>query len=42
MYTNGPASGDVKDYLDWILSDEGQCTLLNNQYAPVREIKCEG
>jgi len=42
MYTNGPASGDVKNYLDWILSDEGQCILLNNQYAPVREIKCEG
>jgi len=42
MYTNGPATGDVKSYLDWILSDEGQCILLKNQYAPVREVKCEG
>jgi len=42
MYTNGPATGDVKNYLDWILSDEGQCIVLNNQYAPVREVKCEG
>jgi len=42
MYTNGPATGEVKSYLDWILSDEGQCTLLKHQYAPVREINCEG
>ena len=42
MDTTRPATGDVKNYLDWILSDEGQCILLNNQYAPVREIKCEG
>ena len=42
MYTNGPASGDVKDYLEWILSDTGQCILLKNQYAPVREVSCEG
>lgn len=42
MYTNGPATGDVKSYLDWILSDKGQCILLKNQYAPVREVKCEG
>ena len=42
MYTNGPATGDVKVYLDWILSDEGQCILLNNRYAPVRKVKCEG
>ena len=42
MYTNGPATGDVKRYLDWILSDKGQCILLKNQYAPVREVKCEG
>ena len=36
MDTTRPATGDVKNYLDWILSDEGQCILLNNQYAPVR------
>lgn len=42
MYTDKPASGDVKSYLDWILSDEAQCILLNNGYAPVRDVKCEG
>ena len=42
MYTNGPATGYVKSYLDWILSDKGQCILLKNQYATVREVKCEG
>lgn len=42
MYTNGPATGDVKNYLDWILSDKGQCILMKNQYAPVRRVKCEG
>jgi len=41
MYTKVPATGDVKNYLDWILSDEGQCILLKHQYAPVREVKCE-
>jgi phosphate transport system substrate-binding protein len=42
VYTNGPATGNVKSYLDWTLSDEGQCILLKHQYAPVREVKCEG
>ena len=42
MYTNGPAADDVKTYLDWVLSDEGQCTLLKHQYAPVREVACSG
>lgn len=42
MYTSEPASGEVRSYLDWILSDEAQCILLKNQYTPVREVKCEG
>jgi phosphate transport system substrate-binding protein len=41
MYTNGPASGAVKAYLDWILSDTGQCILLKSRYAPVRDVKCQ-
>jgi len=41
MYTKVPATGNVKNYLDWILSDEGQCILLNHRYAPVREVKCK-
>ena len=42
MYTDKPASGDVRSYLEWILSDEAQCILLKNGYAPVREVQCKG
>lgn len=42
MYTNGEPRGEVKKYLDWILSDAGQCILKKKGYAPVRELKCEG
>jgi len=37
MYTAGEPEGAVKDYLDWILSDEGQCILKNAGYAPVKQ-----
>ena len=41
MYTNGEPKGAIKEYLDWILSDAGQCILLKKGYAPVRDITCE-
>ena len=41
MYTDGEPEGEVKTYLDWILSDEGQCIILNKGYAPVRAVKCQ-
>ncbi|MBF0433722.1 MAG: phosphate ABC transporter substrate-binding protein [Fibrobacteria bacterium] len=41
MYTNGEPAGDVKIYLDWILSDEGQCIILKKGYAPVRAVTCK-
>ena len=40
MYTNGEPQGAVKAYMDWILSDAGQCILLNKGYAPVRDVSC--
>jgi len=40
MYTRGEPTGDVKTYLDWILSDEGQCIILDKGYAPVRHVDC--
>ena len=40
MYTNGEPAGAVKDYLDWILSDEGQCIILGKGYAPYRGVTC--
>ncbi len=40
MYTSGQPEGAVKEYMDWILSDEGQCIILEKGYAPVRPITC--
>ncbi len=41
MYTSGQPKGHVKTYLDWILSDEGQCIIQKKGYAPVRAVKCD-
>jgi phosphate transport system substrate-binding protein len=41
MYTSGQPTGAVKTYLDWILSDEGQCIIQVKGYAPVRPISCD-
>jgi len=41
MYTSGEPKGDVKTYLDWVLSDAGQCIILNKGYAPVRSVSCK-
>jgi phosphate transport system substrate-binding protein len=40
MYTNGEPAGEIKNYLDWIKSDKGQCILLKKGYAPVRDVSC--
>ncbi len=40
MYTNGQPEGEVKKYLDFILSDEGQCIIKDKGYAPVRDVTC--
>ena len=40
MYTAGEPEGPVKEYLDWILSDEGQCIILDKGYAPVQAVDC--
>jgi phosphate transport system substrate-binding protein len=41
MYTAGEPEGATKEYLDWILSDEGQCILVEKGYAPVRgDLSC--
>jgi ABC-type Fe3+ transport system substrate-binding protein len=39
MYTAGQPEGVIAEYLDWILSDEGQRILLTKGYAPVRPLK---
>jgi hypothetical protein len=40
MYTRVAPEGEVKKYLDWILSSAGQCILLHQGYAPVRATSC--
>jgi len=40
MYTAGQPEGAVKEYMDWVLSDAGQCILYEAGYAPVRELTC--
>jgi phosphate transport system substrate-binding protein len=42
MYTNGEPTGNVKSYLDWILSDTGQCIILEKGYAPAGNVTCGG
>jgi phosphate transport system substrate-binding protein len=34
LYTNGKPSGPVKEYIDWILSAEGQKTVADVGYVP--------
>jgi len=40
MYTSGEPEGAVKEYLDWIKSDAGQCIILKKGYAPYRPVTC--
>ena len=41
MYTNGEPQGAIKEYLDWIKSDAGQCILKGKGYAPIRAVSCK-
>lgn len=40
MYTAGQPAGIVKGYLDWIMSDVGQCIILDKGYAPAKPVTC--
>ena len=40
MYTAGRPQGAVKSYMDWILSTDGQCVILERGYAPHTETEC--
>ena len=40
MYTAGQPEGAVAEYLQWILSSEGQCIILAKGYAPADTVDC--
>lgn len=40
MYTNGEPTGDIKAYLDWIMSKDGQCLVSKKGYAPAHKVEC--
>jgi phosphate transport system substrate-binding protein len=40
MYTANPPVGEIKNYMDWVLGDAGQCLILNKGYAPARPVSC--
>ena len=41
MYTSGEPEGEIKKYLDWVMSDAGQCIILNKGYAPMKTVDCK-
>lgn len=40
MYTDGEPEGAIKQYMDWIKSDAGQCIVKEKGYAPFRDVSC--
>ncbi len=40
IYSTDEPRGEIKSYLDWILSDDGQCIIKKHGYAPVRALNC--
>ena len=40
MYTNGEPTGHIKQYLDWVMSDTGQCIIMKKGYAPLHAVSC--
>lgn len=41
MYTKGAPAGEVKTYLEWIMSDVGQCIVMDKGYAPYKPVTCK-
>ena len=40
MYTAGEPKGATGEYMKWILSDAGQCIIVDKGYASVRDVNC--
>jgi len=41
MYTNGEPQGEIKNYMDWIMSNTGQCIIKKKGYAPMITVDCK-
>lgn len=41
MYTDGEPKPHVKAYMEWIMSDAGQCVIHEKGYAPATEVVCK-
>ena len=41
VYSANSPRSHVRSYLEWVLSDEGQCILKKYGYAPVRALACD-
>ena len=41
MYTPGEPKGVVKEYMDYILSDAGQCIIMEKGFAPHHPVTCK-
>jgi len=41
MYTNGEPQGEIKKYMDWIMSETGQCIIKKKGYAPMKTVDCK-
>ncbi len=41
MYTNGEPEGEIKKYMDWIMSETGQCIIEKKGYAPMKAVVCK-
>ncbi|MCY3592837.1 MAG: phosphate ABC transporter substrate-binding protein [Acidobacteria bacterium] len=40
MYTAGQPEGAIREYIDWVLSEEGQCIIYEKGYAPRGDVDC--
>ena len=40
MYTAGEPTGMIKEYMDWILGEAGQCILVDKGFAPAGSVSC--
>ena len=40
MYTAGEPTGPIKEYMDWILGEPGQCILVDKGFAAAGSVNC--